>query len=98
MLSQFHTVAASCSVGIAQPEEGENASAVLRNADFAMYRAKRRGKSFIEVFDAELEHEIARTEEYRRDLVSALGREQFALVYQPIVRVHDGRLVGPRKP
>lgn len=94
VLSQFHTVAASCSVGIAQPEEGENASAVLRNADFAMYRAKRRGKSFIEVFDAELEHEIARTEEYRRDLVSALGREQFALVYQPIVRVRDGRLVG----
>jgi diguanylate cyclase (GGDEF)-like protein/PAS domain S-box-containing protein len=94
VLSQFHTVSASCSVGIARPEEGETASAVLRNADFAMYRAKRRGKSFIEVFDAELEHEIARTEEYRRDLVSALGRDQFALVYQPIVRVHDSRLVG----
>ena len=94
VLSQFHTVAASCSIGIAQPEEGENASAVLRNADFAMYRAKRRGKGFIEVFDAELEHEVARTEEYRRDLMFALGREQFALVYQPIVRVRDGRLVG----
>ena len=94
VLSQFHTVAASCSVGIAQPEEEESASEVLRNADFAMYRAKRRGKGFIEVFDAELEHEIARSEEYRRDLASALGREQFALVYQPIVRVRDGRLVG----
>ncbi len=94
VLSQFHTVAASCSVGIAQPEHGENASVVLRNADFAMYRAKRRGKGYIEVFDADLEHEVARTEEYRRDLASALSREQFALVYQPIVRVHDSRLVG----
>ena len=64
VLSQFHTVTASCSVGIAQPALGENASAVLRNADFAMYRAKRRGKGHIEVFDAELEHEVARTEEY----------------------------------
>ena len=94
VLSQFHTVTASCSVGIAQPAPEENASAVLRNADFAMYRAKRRGKGFVEVFDADLEHEVARTEEYRRDLVSALGRDQFALVYQPIVRVRDGRLVG----
>ncbi len=94
VLSQFHTVAASCSVGIAQTSDGDNASALLRNADFAMYRAKRKGKGFIEIFDAELEHEVARTEEYRRDLMWALGRDQFALVYQPIVRLRDGRLVG----
>lgn len=93
-LTSFHTVTASCSIGIAQPDDGNSASDVLRNADFAMYRAKRRGKGAIEVFDAELESEVARTEEYRRDLVSALGRDQFSLVYQPIVRLRDGRLVG----
>ena len=94
VLSAFHTVATSCSIGIAQSEPGDTASAVLRNADFAMYRAKRRGKGYIEVFDAELEHEVARTEEYRRDLVSALGNDQFVLEYQPIIRLHDGILVG----
>ena len=94
VLSAFHTVAASCSIGIAQSEPGDTASAVLRNADFAMYRAKRRGKGYIEIFDAELEHEVARTEEYRRDLVSALGNDQFVLEYQPIIRLHDGILVG----
>jgi diguanylate cyclase (GGDEF)-like protein len=74
VLSAFHTVATSCSIGIAQSEPGDTASAVLRNADFAMYRAKRRGKGYIEVFDAELEHEVARTEEYRQ---GALGNDQF---------------------
>ena len=36
VLSAFHTVATSCSIGIAQSEPGDTASAVLRNADFAM--------------------------------------------------------------
>ncbi len=93
-LNTFTTVSTSCSIGIAQADRGDTASVVLRNADFAMYRAKRRGKGFVEVFDAELEREVARTEEYRRDLLSALGRDQFSLVYQPIVRVEDGRVMG----
>lgn len=93
-LNPFNSVSASCSIGIAQPEAHDTASVLLRNADFAMYRAKRRGKGFVEVFDADLEREVARTDEYRRDLLTALGREQFSLVYQPIVRVDDGRVVG----
>ncbi|MEX1107140.1 MAG: EAL domain-containing protein [Ilumatobacteraceae bacterium] len=93
-LNSFNSVTTSCSVGIAQPESHDTASVLLRNADFAMYRAKRRGKGFVEVFDADLEREVARTDEYRRDLLTALGRDQFSLVYQPIVRITDGCVVG----
>ncbi|MFZ4809928.1 MAG: putative bifunctional diguanylate cyclase/phosphodiesterase [Ilumatobacteraceae bacterium] len=94
LLNHFNSVSGSCSIGIARPEAGDNASALLRNADLAMYRAKRRGKGVIEVFDAHLEREVARTEEYRRDLLTALGRNQFNLVYQPILRMEDGVVVG----
>jgi diguanylate cyclase (GGDEF)-like protein/PAS domain S-box-containing protein len=93
-VNPFNSVSTSCSIGIAQPESHDTASALLRNADLAMYRAKRRGKGFVEVFDADLEREVARSDEYRRDLLTALGREQFTLVYQPIVRIEDGRVVG----
>lgn len=93
-LNPFNSVSTSCSIGIAQPELHDTASVLLRNADLAMYRAKRRGKGFVEVFDADLEREVARTDEYRRDLLTALGREQFTLVYQPIVRIDDGAVVG----
>jgi len=93
-LNPFNSVSTSCSIGIACSEPHDTASVLLRNADLAMYRAKRRGKGFVEVFDADLEREVARSEEYRRDLLTALGREQFSLVYQPIVRIDDGRVVG----
>jgi diguanylate cyclase (GGDEF)-like protein/PAS domain S-box-containing protein len=93
-LNPFNSVSTSCSIGIACPEPHDTASVLLRNADLAMYRAKRRGKGFVEVFDADLEREVARSDEYRRDLLTALGREQFSLVYQPIVRIEDGRVVG----
>jgi diguanylate cyclase (GGDEF)-like protein/PAS domain S-box-containing protein len=93
-VNPFNSVSTSCSIGIAQPEAHDTASLLLRNADLAMYRAKRRGKGFVEVFDADLEREVARSDEYRRDLLTALGRDQFTLVYQPIIRIDDGRVVG----
>jgi diguanylate cyclase (GGDEF)-like protein/PAS domain S-box-containing protein len=94
MLSRMHTVNLSCSVGIAVADEGDSASAVLRHADLAMYRAKRRGTGFIEVFDAAIGEEASRTDSFRRDLGVALERGQFELVYQPIVTVGEARIVG----
>jgi EAL domain-containing protein (putative c-di-GMP-specific phosphodiesterase class I) len=66
----------------------------MRHADLAMYRAKQLGKGQVEGFDADLGRQTERRNEYKRDLMASLGRDQLYLVYQPIVRLSDGRTVG----
>ena len=70
------------SLGIAT---GVRASAeeLLRDADIAMYRAKWGGKSRYLVFESGMEAEAQSRLEIEMDLQSALGNEEFFLVYQP---------------
>jgi diguanylate cyclase (GGDEF)-like protein len=75
-------VHAKTSIGIAT---GVRASAeeLLRDADIAMYRAKWGGKSRYLVFESGMEAEAQSRLEIEMDLQSALGNEEFFLVYQP---------------
>ena len=82
------------SVGIAFGKYGASASEVLENADVAMYTAKNRGKGGIQVFEAKMHTEIRTHLRLRHELDSALPDEEFRLVFQPIVDLHEGRLVG----
>ncbi len=72
----------------------EEAIELVRNADTAMYRAKRRGRSRCELFT----EEMMRTARLRKSLSSALEQaiasDQMRLAYQPIVSTHTGRMVG----
>ena len=90
-----HEVFASASVGIAMLSGSySNPEELLRDADIAMYRAKASGKGQCEVFDAAM-HDAAMK---RLDLESALRRaidnDEFRIVYQPVVRLCDTRIVG----
>jgi diguanylate cyclase (GGDEF)-like protein/PAS domain S-box-containing protein len=93
-VNDFQSVSVSGCIGIAVAELKNSASDVMRHADLAMYRAKQLGKGQVEDFDADLGRQTERRNEYKRDLVAALGRDQLYLVYQPIVRLSDGRTVG----
>ena len=67
---------------------------VLRNADVAMYTAKSNGKNRLEVFEPGM-HTAALTRlALKGDLERALERNEFTLVYQPIVRLGEGRITG----
>ena len=67
---------------------------MLRNADIAMYTAKSNGKNRIETYQPEM-HAAAMTRlSLRGDLERAMERDEFFLVYQPIVCLTDERPMG----
>lgn len=85
----------SASIGIAVTEgEAFGAEQLLRNADTAMYRAKARGKARFEVFDRGMHERAVAALQLETDLRSALEREEFRLVYQPVVALETERITG----
>jgi PAS domain S-box-containing protein len=76
------------------PGTYERSEDLLRDADTAMYRAKAAGRGRFEIFDEKM---LARAQEQLRletDLHQALQRDEFHVVYQPIVELQSGRLRG----
>ncbi len=90
-----HEVFVSTSIGIAEGSPNHRCpSDIIRDADLAMYRAKRNGKARHEVFDAGLHDKAVSRLELDTDLRRALEGGEFELHYQPIVEMVDGGLVG----
>jgi diguanylate cyclase (GGDEF)-like protein/PAS domain S-box-containing protein len=84
----------SASMGIARAAEGDGADELLRNADVAMYAAKARGKGRYTLFAPEMHAALLTRLSTEADLRDAVAREEFKLLYQPIVDLAQGRVVG----
>jgi diguanylate cyclase (GGDEF)-like protein len=83
------------SIGLAvAPDHGASLAELMRAADVAMYQAKAGGRGRVELFSAELAAEMADRVQLDSDLREALARQEFALVFQPQVRAHDGQPVA----
>jgi diguanylate cyclase (GGDEF)-like protein/PAS domain S-box-containing protein len=90
-----HDLSVTVSVGIAISGQGRRtAEELMRDADTALYRAKDLGRSRWEVFDDALRAEAVGRLETERDLRDALTKLQLATVYQPIVNLKTGTVVG----
>lgn len=90
-----HETFTTVSIGIAiyspayqQPED------LLRDADTAMYRAKSAGKAQHIIFDSEMHAQVLNRMKLEADLRRGVERQEFFLLYQPIVSLHTERLAG----
>jgi diguanylate cyclase (GGDEF)-like protein len=85
----------SASVGIAFTGRGEDIpEQLLRDADTAMYQAKRRGGARHGVIDLREQRLADRRADLNRDLRGAFARGDLQTAYQPIVGTADGRVAG----
>ncbi len=89
-----HELRASVSVGIAGDGSPTSAEELLRHADLAMYKAKRRGGGRSAFFDDELAEAARRRLAIERDLADALARDELLLEFQPIVDLATGQTFG----
>ncbi len=88
-----HELYVTASIGIAlYPRDGADVSTLRRNADAAMYEAKRSGKDRVLFFTPAMRDTFLEHLELETELRRALDREdELCLVYQPIFEAHGGR-------
>lgn len=87
----------SASIGVALfPEHGREMSTLLKNADAAMYQAKRDGRNQFSFFNPIRHERAAREVQLGIQLLKAVQADsaQFIVEYQPQVEMSSGRVVG----
>jgi diguanylate cyclase (GGDEF)-like protein len=89
-----HELLVRASVGIADGHVGDEASDLLRQADIAMYAAKRRGGSGHLHYRHDMAGGNAEHAHLGAELRQAIADQQLFLLYQPIVALDDGRQTG----
>ncbi|HQZ95364.1 MAG TPA: EAL domain-containing protein [Pyrinomonadaceae bacterium] len=88
-----HEVYSSASIGILHATDKHSASEdVMRDADTAMYQAKRAGKARHEVFDEEMHSAAKEILKLETDLRRAVEREEIEVFYQPIYSLKSGEI------
>jgi diguanylate cyclase (GGDEF)-like protein/PAS domain S-box-containing protein len=90
-----HQVSAGTSLGaaLAGPEH-TSPDLLIRDADFAMYRAKQSGGGRYEVFDKHLEITITSQQERERELRYRLEKRMLEFRYQPMFRLQSRSVLG----
>jgi predicted signal transduction protein with EAL and GGDEF domain len=85
----------STSVGIAvYPDDSEDADDLIRQADSAMYFAKRSGRNNFRFYSKDLTASAGERLTLESELRRALERNELELYYQPKIWLTDGRMVG----
>jgi len=84
----------TASIGIALASADVSAADLLRNADIAMYEAKRRGRASHAVFDKTMHSRVADRVSTEARLRHALRDGLLRVHYQPVMHIATGQLVG----
>lgn len=88
-------VAITPSIGIAVfPEDGDTVETLLKNADLAMYAAKRTGRNSFQYYQATMNMVALKRLTLENHLRQAIAREELALHYQPQMNLATGAASG----
>ena len=90
-----HVVNSSASIGVVTATHAlDDVEAVLRDADIAMYEAKRTGRGRYVMFEPVMHRRVRDDVSLENDLREAMGRGELFVVYQPLVRLGTHELTG----
>ncbi|KDR56042.1 EAL domain-containing protein [Arthrospira platensis] len=85
----------SASIGIASyPQDGNNASTLVRNADTGMYAAKQEGRNVFAFFTQNMNDEAQSRIIIENHLRHAINRDELSVVYQPFINLATAQIVG----
>ena len=76
------------------PFAGEDFTELLKSADTALYRSKRRGRGQITVYSQEIAQEMKRATQLEQALRNAIIANEVDVHFQPIVSLRDDTVVG----
>ena len=90
-----HEIYSSASIGILHRSENHLTSEdMMRDADTAMYQAKRAGKACHEVFDQDMHEAVKASLQLETDLRRAIDRDELTVYYQPIYSLVTEKIEG----
>lgn len=85
----------SVSIGITvYPDDGDEVTTILRNADIAVNKTKDSGKNSYKLFEKSMYDEILRKTEMEKELRKAIKNNEFILYYQPQVDIKTRKIVS----
>jgi len=94
-VAEGNTLYLTVSIGISiYPEDGNEVTSLVRNADTAMYQAKKKGRNTYQFYTAEFTKSASERVELESNLRNALEQEQFIVYYQPQYSLATGLLIG----
>lgn len=76
------------------PYDARHAGQLLKNADIAMYQAKSAGKNCYRFYSRAMDQAVERRVKLEEELRGAINRGEMSVVYQPLLRMVDKRVVG----
>ncbi|MFM7533462.1 MAG: putative bifunctional diguanylate cyclase/phosphodiesterase [Rubrivivax sp.] len=83
-----------CVGAVLYPQDGMSGEMLMRNADMALYEAKKSGPNAFRFFEPQMNANLVQYVRTREALTQAIERQEFELHYQPQVSLADNRVVG----
>lgn len=92
---QTYPLNIACSIGVAfYPKDGKDTVNLMKNADIAMYEAKKLGRNQYHFFTEKLNQTVQNTIALDKDMRQALVDKEYELYYQPKVDLKTSKIIG----